>query len=289
MSLNEEYDFFIMPRTYDRPARVMVKPNDQVHFENVLIKFGINYKIFNHNIGEEFVIGRRLKYPRDKPYIYDMNTIYLNHVKNQGHLLFDDFLRHREINDYLDKLQRLYPDRVTVETIGVSYEKRPMKTITITNGDKNLNKKVILIDAGIHAREWIAPSQALYIIYQLVEKYVANSHLLEEYDWVILPVVNPDGYEYTHTTSRLWRKTRKPSATSNCRGTDGNRNFDFHWGEIGASNQSCSETFCGEEAFSEPETQVVRDLMLSLSGRAKMYLTLHSYGNYLLYPWGWTS
>jgi len=88
--------------------------------------------------------------------------------------------------------------------------------------------------------------------------------------------------------TRMWRKTRKPISSS-CYGTDANRNFDFHWGEVGASSYSCADTFRGETAFSEPETQLVRDLLLSLSGRGKFYLTLHSYGNYLLYPWGWTS
>lgn len=72
-------------------------------------------------------------------------------------------------------------------------------------------------------------------------------------------------------------------------GTDGNRNFDFHWGEVGASANSCSETYRGKKAFSEIETQVLRDAVMKISDTCKFYLTLHSYGNYLLYPWGYTS
>ncbi|KAH8398788.1 hypothetical protein KR222_003918 [Zaprionus bogoriensis] len=201
---------------------------------------------------------------------------------------FTSFHRHAEINAYLDELAKAYPSRVTVETVGKSYENRDLKTITISNGDGKSGKNVIFLDAGIHAREWIAPAAALYVIYQLTENFVVNAELLKDYDWVILPVVNPDGYEYTHTTSRMWRKTRKP-VSSSCYGTDANRNFDFHWGEVGASSYSCADTFKGASAFSEPETQLVRDLLLGLTGRGKFYLTLHSYGNYLLYPWGWTS
>lgn len=61
------------------------------------------------------------------------------------------------------------------------------------------NKPIIYVQAAIHAREWIAPPVALYIINQLVEN-PNNAYLYEDIDWVIIPVVNPDGYEYTHTT-----------------------------------------------------------------------------------------
>lgn len=71
------------------------------------------------------------------------------------------------------------------------------------------NKPTIYVQAAIHAREWIAPPVALYIINQLVEN-PDNTYLYENIDWVIIPVVNPDGYEYTHTTvSKLICLSRK--------------------------------------------------------------------------------
>lgn len=71
-----------------------------------------------------------------------------------------------------------------------------MNVIQIST-NSSAGKSVIFIDAGIHAREWIAPAVTLYAINQLVENK-ENAKLLEEVDWHILPVVNPDGYEYTH-------------------------------------------------------------------------------------------
>uniref|UniRef100_A0A1I8NVL3 Peptidase M14 domain-containing protein n=1 Tax=Stomoxys calcitrans TaxID=35570 RepID=A0A1I8NVL3_STOCA len=273
LSANEKYDFFDLPKVMGKPARVMIQPQDQNDFEAALNRFGLSYQIINENVGrtiaEEALQNSRVFTPK-------------------GGISFAKFNRFDEINAYLEELAVAYPSRVMVKTVGKSYEKRDMKAITITNGDGKKDKKVIFMDAGIHAREWIAPAGALYVIYQLVENFAENAHLLKDYDWVILPVVNPDGYEHTHVQARMWRKTRKP-INKNCFGTDGNRNFDFHWGEIGASGMSCAETFMGETAFSEAETIVVRDMMHSLSGRAKFYLTLHSYGSYLLYPWGWTS
>jgi carboxypeptidase A2 len=202
---------------------------------------------------------------------------------------FDRYYRHDEINKYLDNLQEnsLLNPIVTVKTVGKSYEGRDIKTITITNGDGK-KKNSIFIDAGIHAREWIAPATALYLINQLVDPQSNYSKLLSEVDFVIMPVVNPDGYEYSHTTERMWRKTRSKNEVS-CVGTDGNRNFDYHWGEVGASPSSCSDTFRGKTPFSEVETQILRDTVMSIKDSCKFYLTLHSYGNYMLYPWGWTS
>ncbi|XP_067613427.1 carboxypeptidase B1-like [Eurosta solidaginis] len=274
---NEAYDFFTLPRILGLPTRVLVAPADQTEFEATLSSSQIAYKCINENFGATLERERA------------QNNLQRSlRTKSQRSITFSAYQRMAEIDAYLDELAATYPSRVNLKTIGKSYEGQRLRTITVSNGDGRANKKVILLDAGIHAREWIAPAEALYVIHQLVENFAANAHLLENYDWVILPVVNPDGYEYTHTNTRMWRKTRKP-VTSICSGTDGNRNFDFHWGEIGASSFSCSDTFKGQSAFSEPETQTLRDLMFSLSGRAKFYLTLHSYGNYLLYPWGYTS
>ncbi|XP_075159944.1 carboxypeptidase B1-like [Haematobia irritans] len=274
LATNENYDFFDLPKIMGKPARVLIQPVDQANFEATLQRFGLSYEVINSDVGrsiaQETVQNLRMRTP------------------SEGRISFSKFNRFDEINAYLDELAAAYPSRVFVKTVGKSYEKRDMKAITITNGDGKANKKVIFMDAGIHAREWIAPAGALYVIHQLVENFSENAHLLKDYDWVILPVVNPDGYEHTHTKARMWRKTRKP-VKNNCFGTDGNRNFDFHWGETGASSKDCADTFMGQTAFSEPETQIVRDMMHSLSGRGKFYLTLHSYGSYLLYPWGWTS
>lgn len=85
----------------------------------------------------------------------------------------------------------------------------------------------------------------------------------------------------------MWRKTRSPG--SFCTGVDPNRNFDFHWMETGASDYECDETYAGPSAFSESETSALRDYINANKADLKLYLTFHSYGQYLLYPWGYTS
>ncbi|XP_049786272.1 carboxypeptidase B-like [Schistocerca cancellata] len=190
------------------------------------------------------------------------------------------------IRQYLLDLAASFPIRVRVETIGQSSEGRLLDVIQISSGGDGA-RPVILMDAGIHAREWIAPAAALYAINQLVENGV-HSSLVDSIDWHILPLLNPDGYEYTFTTDRMWRKTRSFGPFL-CRGVDANRNFDFHWNEIGTSESSCGEAYAGEGPFSEPETRALRDYILKNADRIKLYLTLHSYGGYILYPWGYTT
>ncbi|KAH8381020.1 hypothetical protein KR200_007695 [Drosophila serrata] len=200
------------------------------------------------------------------------------------------FYTHSEINDYLDTLPARFPKRAQVKQFGWSYERRPLKVLTITNGDGRQNKPVILVDGTVHAREWISPSMALYIIQQLLDNYVENQELLADFDWVIVPVVNADGYEYTHTDSRYWRKTRRPTTNPDCVGTDLNRNFGYEWGrDEGSSPDPCEDIYRGEEPFDQPESQVLRDVLLHYSGRLTWYLSLHSYGNYFLLPWGYTN
>lgn len=72
-----------------------------------------------------------------------------------------------------------------------------MYVLKISSG--GTGKPKILIDAGIHAREWIAPVTALYAIHQLVTNK-SNSALYDKVDWYIIPSLNPDGYDYTHET-----------------------------------------------------------------------------------------
>lgn len=70
-------------------------------------------------------------------------------------------------------------------------------------GTGNSTNSTMLIDAGIHAREWITPAFALYLIRELVEK-ISNRKMIEDVNWYIIPVINPDGYEYSHTTVSIF-------------------------------------------------------------------------------------
>lgn len=63
-------------------------------------------------------------------------------------------------------------------------------------------RKTVFIEAGTHAREWISVSTALNCIYQLTERYTRNIEVLRKLRFIIVPLVNPDGYEYSRTKVR---------------------------------------------------------------------------------------
>ncbi|CAD0203995.1 unnamed protein product [Chrysodeixis includens] len=201
---------------------------------------------------------------------------------------FETYYRHQEINDYLDELAAEYPDLVTVINAGLSYEGRQIKLVRISSTRfENLMKPVIVIDAMVHAREWVTTPVAIYVINQLVLE-LSSSVLTQEIDWIIIPLANPDGYEYTIDEDRLWRKTRSKShpGAEECPGVDGNRNFDHYHGTSAASANPCSIIYEGPRAFSEPEIRVIQDAVLSNLQRTALYISLHSYGNMFLYAWG---
>ena len=92
----------------------------------------------------------------------------------------------------------------------------------------------IWLEAGIHAREWIAPAVATFIVRELVEDYAEHPDYLDKINWYFLPSANPDGYAYSWEHDRLWRKTRSEHGSIlGCKGVDPNRNWDFHWAESG--------------------------------------------------------
>ncbi|XP_025076451.1 carboxypeptidase B-like isoform X2 [Pomacea canaliculata] len=201
-----------------------------------------------------------------------------------------------EINAFLQNVTRSASAAdVISSTIGLSFEGRNTPVIEIRERNtksSGTQKKAIIIDAGIHAREWIAPALALNIINKLAfnpDNDPDVLDLLKKFDWIIAPVVNPDGYEYSRTNSgaRLWRKTRTSQYSESCKGVDANRNFGFGWDpDVGGSREPCSDVFSGNIAFSEPEARNMRDWLQRNKGRAAAYLTLHSYGQYVLYPYG---
>ncbi|XP_052122147.1 carboxypeptidase B isoform X2 [Frankliniella occidentalis] len=204
------------------------------------------------------------------------------YINNQRYLDFE------EITTYIKELAANHPNKVRLHNIGFTHQKRNMTVVQLSNCFE-CKYKAVWVDAGIHAREWIAPATALFALSQLAENETSTAEMREHQDWFILPVANPDGYEFTHKKDRMWRKTRSNTSVPGCYGADPNRNFDFHWNEIGASSNPCSETYAGRKAFSEIEALNIRNFLYANKERFKLYISYHAYGNFLLYPWGYTA
>ncbi|KAJ8728568.1 hypothetical protein PYW07_006264 [Mythimna separata] len=274
-----ELDFIGHP-TLNREGLVLVKPQYQAAFIQDADAAGISYRIHVDDV------KRALDY--DDQLIDAQKRSSL--ARNGGRQLpYDNYQELDVIDDYLDYIGEKYPDVATVVSPAKSFDGHPIKYVKIsTTNFEDETKPVIIIDGGIHAREWISPPSVTWAIHKLVEDVTEND-LLERFDWILLPVVNPDGYKFSHTTNRFWRKTRSTNSTvasQLCPGVDGNRNFDFVWNTIGTSSNPCSDIYAGPYAFSEIETRVVRDILYENLARTALYLTMHSFGSMILYPWG---
>lgn len=158
-----------------------------------------------------------------------------------------------------------------------------MKVIQLTKAGPEA--PIAWIEAGIHAREWIASATATFMINELVNNE-KNRDIVDNLNIHILPMANPDGYEYSRNTDRYWRKNRKPQ-NGGCIGTDLNRNWGFHWAEAGVSTNPCSDIYCGPKAFSEPESLNIKNYVESLNPTPVLGHCMHSYSQLWLWPYGY--
>ncbi|XP_034734798.1 carboxypeptidase A1-like [Etheostoma cragini] len=180
------------------------------------------------------------------------------------------------------------PNMVSKIVIGQSYEGRPLNVLKFSTGGSN--RPAIWIDTGIHSREWVTQASGTWFAKKIVTDYgrdPAITAILNKMDIFLEIVTNPDGYYFTHNSNRMWRKTRKPNSGSSCVGVDPNRNWDAGFGGAGASNNPCSETYRGPRANSESEVKSIVDFVKS-HGNLKAFVSIHSYSQMLLYPYGYT-
>lgn len=123
-----------------------------------------------------------------------------SNVSSSAERDFAHYWKFEEIEEYIEFLSKTTKLFVKKILIGTSYEGRPIHALTISLDDIVGNLPILFIDSGIHAREWAGHMSVLYLLSQLVENYSENIDLLEGVDWVVVPVVNPDGYVYTYET-----------------------------------------------------------------------------------------
>ncbi|XP_022622947.1 carboxypeptidase B [Seriola dumerili] len=179
---------------------------------------------------------------------------------------------------------------ISKQVIGNTYEGRPMTVLKLGRRSSS-TKPAIFMDCGIHAREWISPAFCQWFVKEALSTYGQDSQmtsLLNEMDVFVLPVFNIDGYDYTHKSNRMWRKTRSRKSGSSCIGTDPNRNFNAGWCTTGASSNPCSDTFCGYSPESEIEVKNVANFIRRNKSIIKAYITVHSYSQLLLFPYSYT-
>lgn len=204
---------------------------------------------------------------------------------------FENYKTLAEIEARIDQLAGLYPHLAQHWVIGQSIEGRDIHALIITDPGGSGDRPVFLITGCQHAREWVGPMTAMFVADQLLENYAGSARIqdiLDGMQFVIAPMMNPDGYVYSWTTMRLWRKNRNPLVGGGCVGVDLNRNWSFEWGGAGASPDPCDNTYRGWGPLSEPETSAFADFVTGSGKQIAAYIDFHSYSQVVASPWSYT-
>ena len=191
---------------------------------------------------------------------------------------------------YMNELVTRYPSLASLVEIGTTIEDRTIWGLRISN-DAIVEKPAVVYFGGEHAREWIGTTVPTYFATFLLEDYGSDkdptaTDLVDNVEFFLIPVFNVDGYVFSWTSNRFWRKNRRFIGGSTY-GVDLNRNWAEGWGGQGSSGFSTSEVYRGPSPFSEPETQALRDFFLD-HPNVRAQLDIHAYGQDVLWPYGYT-
>lgn len=206
------------------------------------------------------------------------------------------YLKYSEMVQMLDSMHRRYPNLISSKkSIGNTLEGNPMYVVKISDHPdiEEPQEKQVLFDAMHHAREPQGMMQLMYFMWYIMDRYEQGDqiarYIIDNRELFFVPIVNPDGYLFNQSTNPngggMWRKNRRENADATM-GVDLNRNYGYDWGydDIGSSPFGNSNTFRGTSGFSEPETQNMRDFVNTK--KFKSNLSYHTYGGYLIYPFG---
>ncbi|ETN42684.1 uncharacterized protein HMPREF1541_01841 [Cyphellophora europaea CBS 101466] len=218
-------------------------------------------------------------------------------------IFFDEYQPLSVLYPWLRLMVSMFPTHANLESIGLSAEGRDIPALRIgartdlPPDHDHPTRQTILVIGGSHAREWVSVSTAAYIAYSLITRYgdprfPDTTKLLDHFDVTFLPTLNPDGYEYTWSTDRLWRKNRQETPLPFCAGIDLDRSFPFGWDGSDDVDNPCSEDFAGSQPLQAHETQRLTEWARNQTEQNNVtfvaFLDLHSYSQQVLYPYSYT-
>ncbi|KAI1126813.1 hypothetical protein F5Y10DRAFT_244123 [Nemania abortiva] len=213
---------------------------------------------------------------------------------------FQDYQPYSVIVAWMRLIDSMFQGRGLVQmiSIGKSYEGRDIPALRVgirsNENTPGQGREIILVTGGFHSREWIATSSVNYVAWSFIQS-VDNDpmvqRILERFDLVFIPVLNPDGYEYTWEFDRLWRKSRQRTKMSYCQGFDLDHSFPYQWNLVDHQNEPCSESYGGDEPFEAVEAAQLADWAKNETENGSKfigYLDLHSYSQQVLVPYSFS-
>ena len=144
------------------------------------------------------------------------------------------------IAEELEQMAADHPGLTELVTLGKSVQGKDILALRVTqraHTTRDGARPASLFFAGQHAREWISPEMVRRLAHHLVDGYgddPAITELLRITEVWLVPVANPDGYDFSFTPgNRLWRKNMRDNDRDGritaADGVDLNRNMPTRW------------------------------------------------------------
>jgi carboxypeptidase T len=190
-----------------------------------------------------------------------------------------------EIETILSDYHNRYPELTQLKEVGKSLQGRSIWALKISQDAKlhNATKPVVLFNGMHHAREVMGPEVALDIVETLLTNYGKDNkitHWVDSNEIWVMPMFNVDGNNLVWTQDSMWRKNARGNY-----GVDINRNYPYAWGTCnGSSSYKSAQDYRGPSAASEPETNVMMNLVKDI--RPVFDISYHSYSELVIYPLG---
>jgi len=220
-----------------------------------------------------------------------------------------------EMCEDLEELKSRYPEAFTYQSIGVSADGRDIYEVVFGS---SAAAKTIIIQAGIHAREYMTSqlvmAQLEFYLCLPKDTLYGTITLGELFDTVsvhLMPMMNPDGIAISQygltgisnadmrTQIREWydrdRSTGQTSVSfedylkywkANASGVDLNRNFDYGFAEYSGAAFPGAMKYKGSAPGSEPETAALIRRTRKLS--PALAVSYHASGSVIYWDYGQT-
>ncbi|XP_074124017.1 carboxypeptidase A4-like isoform X2 [Sminthopsis crassicaudata] len=273
---NSTLTFWNLPTTPGHPVNVVVTPASLELVKSFLESHGFEYSVSIKDL--QAVIDK------------ENEEMKFNTRKEQHDGNFNYGAYHSLDELYLEmaNITSEYPNLVSLLKIANSFENRPLYVLKFSTGKED--RPAIWLNLGLHSREWITQATGIWIARKIASDFSGNNtnmtSILDKMDIFLMPVANPDGYVYSQTKDRLWRKNRSYIPGNKCLGVDLNRNWDVAFSM--GSHHPCSLLYHGPSPHSEVEVKSVANFIRN-HGNFKSFIDFHSFSQILMYPYGYIS